>query len=142
MPLTGRKKQSVGSFQTKLSVDSLNLGTSTASRRVFHHRRMVKSLTKKRDPILHAKGKGPTEIHRELVSVYGDGVMTRKQVYVWCTGVQVSVVEARFHDMEASLLAGPQRIQDSGVCEKAYGHHFFGMLKVSCWLISLHEGRL
>ena len=34
---------------------------------------------------LHAKGKGPTEIHRELVSVYGDGVMTRKQVSVWCT---------------------------------------------------------
>lgn len=34
---------------------------------------------------LHAKGKGPTEIHRELLSVYGENVMTRKQVSLWCT---------------------------------------------------------
>ena len=34
---------------------------------------------------LHAKGKGPTEIDRELLTVYGEGVMTRKQVSIWCT---------------------------------------------------------
>ena len=33
---------------------------------------------------LHAKGIGPSEILKELVSVYGEGVMSRKQVSVWC----------------------------------------------------------
>lgn len=32
---------------------------------------------------LTAKGLAPAEIHKELVMVYGDGVMSRKQVSVW-----------------------------------------------------------
>ena len=34
---------------------------------------------------LHAKGKTPTEIHRELVAVYGEHVLSRKQVSIWCS---------------------------------------------------------
>ena len=34
---------------------------------------------------LQAKGKNPTEIHRELIAVYGKHVMSRKQVSVWCS---------------------------------------------------------
>jgi hypothetical protein len=33
---------------------------------------------------LNAKAVAPVEIHRQLVEVYGDSVMTKKQVYVWC----------------------------------------------------------
>jgi len=33
---------------------------------------------------LQAKGNTPSEIHRELVAVYGDQVMSKKQVWVWC----------------------------------------------------------
>lgn len=33
---------------------------------------------------LHAKGKKPAEIHRELVEVYGNNVLSRKQVWCWC----------------------------------------------------------
>lgn len=33
---------------------------------------------------LQAKGNTPSEIHRELVAVYGDQVMSRKPVWVWC----------------------------------------------------------
>ncbi|GLG97066.1 hypothetical protein R5R35_009330 [Gryllus longicercus] len=32
---------------------------------------------------LTAKGLSPTEIHKELVAVYGEAVMSRKQVSVW-----------------------------------------------------------
>jgi len=34
---------------------------------------------------LHAVGENPTEIYRKLVAVYGDNVMSRKQVSVWCS---------------------------------------------------------
>lgn len=34
---------------------------------------------------LHAKGNNPTQIHNELVSVYGKDVMTKPGVYQWCS---------------------------------------------------------
>jgi DNA-binding Lrp family transcriptional regulator len=34
---------------------------------------------------LHLKGTSPAEIHRQLVEVHGANVMSRKQVWVWCT---------------------------------------------------------
>jgi hypothetical protein len=34
---------------------------------------------------LHLKGTSQAEIHRQLVEVYGANVMSRKQVWVWCT---------------------------------------------------------
>lgn len=34
---------------------------------------------------LHAEGKNPAEIYRKLVAVYGDKVMSCKQVWLWCT---------------------------------------------------------
>jgi hypothetical protein len=34
---------------------------------------------------LNAKQKSPTEIHKEVVEVYGENVISRKQVSVWCT---------------------------------------------------------
>jgi hypothetical protein len=33
---------------------------------------------------LNAKQKLPTEIHKELVEVYGEHLISRKQVSVWC----------------------------------------------------------
>jgi hypothetical protein len=36
---------------------------------------------------LHQKGTSPAEIHRQLVEVYGANVMSRKQVWVWCTAL-------------------------------------------------------
>jgi transposase len=33
---------------------------------------------------LNAKLKSPTEIHKELVKVYSEDVISRKQVSVWC----------------------------------------------------------
>jgi len=33
---------------------------------------------------LDARGLGPSEIHRQLVEVYGENVMSKKQVYFWC----------------------------------------------------------
>jgi hypothetical protein len=33
---------------------------------------------------LNAKQKSPTEIHKEVVEVYGENVISRKQVSVWC----------------------------------------------------------
>src|SRR5215510_7609649 len=33
---------------------------------------------------LQAKGNTPSEIQRELVTVYGDQVMSKKQIWVWC----------------------------------------------------------
>jgi hypothetical protein len=33
---------------------------------------------------LPLKGTSPTEIHRQLVEVYGANVMSRKHVCVWC----------------------------------------------------------
>jgi transposase len=33
---------------------------------------------------LHAKQKSPTEIHKEVVEVYGENVISHKQVLVWC----------------------------------------------------------
>lgn len=50
---------------------------------VSHHRKMDKVEIRSVIRILHAEGKGPTEIHRVLV--YGEGVMARWQVSVWCT---------------------------------------------------------
>jgi hypothetical protein len=32
----------------------------------------------------NAKQKSPTEIHKEVVEVYGENVISRKQVSVWC----------------------------------------------------------
>ena len=34
---------------------------------------------------LHAKGTKPSDIHGELVTVYGNNVMSKKQVYAWCS---------------------------------------------------------
>jgi hypothetical protein len=34
---------------------------------------------------LNAKQKSPREIHKEVVEVYGENVISRKQVSVWCT---------------------------------------------------------
>ena len=42
---------------------------------VSHHRKMDKVEIRSVIRILHAEGKGPTEIHRVLV--YGEGVMAR-----------------------------------------------------------------
>jgi hypothetical protein len=33
---------------------------------------------------LNAKQTSPTEIHKEVVEVYGENVISRKQVSVWC----------------------------------------------------------
>jgi hypothetical protein len=33
---------------------------------------------------LNAKQKSPREIHKEVVEVYGENVISRKQVSVWC----------------------------------------------------------
>jgi hypothetical protein len=33
---------------------------------------------------LNAKQKPPTEIHKEVVEVYGENVISRNQVLVWC----------------------------------------------------------
>jgi hypothetical protein len=33
---------------------------------------------------LHAKRESAAEIHRQLVSVYGEGVMNRQNVAKWC----------------------------------------------------------
>jgi transposase len=33
---------------------------------------------------LNAKQKSPTEIHKEVVEVYGENVISRKQISVWC----------------------------------------------------------
>jgi histone-lysine N-methyltransferase SETMAR len=34
---------------------------------------------------LHQKGTSPAVLHRQLVEVYGANVMSRKQVWFWCT---------------------------------------------------------
>jgi hypothetical protein len=33
---------------------------------------------------LNAKQKSPTEIHKEVLKVYGENVISRKHVSVWC----------------------------------------------------------
>jgi hypothetical protein len=38
---------------------------------------------------LNAKQKSPTEIHKEVVEVYGENVISRKQVLVWCNYLAV-----------------------------------------------------
>jgi hypothetical protein len=37
------------------------------------------------NPSLNAKQKSPTEIHKEVVEVCGENVISRKQVSVWCS---------------------------------------------------------
>ena len=48
---------------------------------------------------LCAKGKDAANIHRELVSVYGENVMTVQQVRKWCR---------EFHSGRASISDGKQ----------------------------------
>jgi hypothetical protein len=33
---------------------------------------------------LNARSVSPAEIHQQLVDVYGESVLSRKQVYLWC----------------------------------------------------------
>jgi hypothetical protein len=46
--------------------------------------------------ILHAKGETAPEIHRQLVSVYGEDVMNRQNVVKWCREFEAGGSDVHF----------------------------------------------
>jgi hypothetical protein len=56
---------------------------------------------------LNAKQKSPTEIHKEVVEVYGENVISRKEVSVWCN---------QFKDGWTSLLDEERAGRPTAVC--------------------------